>query len=74
VDHTVGIAMLQSPAFDARLAWPGIAIGLCLIVSSLEFVGPFEDKGGKLAGSMVPIAYTACSLWLVISGIVLLIA
>jgi hypothetical protein len=74
VDHTVGIAMLQSPAFDARLAWPGIAIGLCLIVSSLEFVGPFEDKGGKLAGSMVPIACTACSLWLVISGIVLLIA
>jgi hypothetical protein len=56
------------------LAWPGIAIGLTLIVGSLEFVGPFEEKGWKLAGTMIPIAYTAWSLWLVISGVVLLIA
>jgi Domain of unknown function (DUF4386) len=69
----VGIAMLQSPTFDAWLAWPGIAIGLTLILGSLEFVGPFEEKGWKLAGTIVPIAYTAWSLWLVISGIVLLI-
>jgi hypothetical protein len=70
----VGIAMLQSSAFDAWLAWPGIAIGLALVVGSLEFVGPFEEKGSKLAGAIVPIAYIAWSLWLVISGIVLLIA
>jgi Domain of unknown function (DUF4386) len=70
----VGVAMLQSPAFDAWLAWPGIAIGLCLVVGSLEFVGPFEVKGWKLAGTIVPIAYVAWSLWLVISGLVLLIA
>jgi len=31
----VGVAMLQSSAFDAWLAWPGIAIGLCLVVGSL---------------------------------------
>jgi Domain of unknown function (DUF4386) len=70
----VGVAMLQSSAFDAWLAWPGIAIGLCLVVGSLEFVGPFEVEGWKLAGTIVPIAYTAWSLWLVISGLVLLIA
>ena len=70
----IGIAMLQSSAFDAWLAWPGIAIGLALIVGSLEFVGPFEEKGWKLAGTIVPIAYTAWSLWLVVSGLVLLIA
>jgi Domain of unknown function (DUF4386) len=70
----VGVAMLQSSAFDAWLAWPGIAIGLCLVVGSLEFVGPFEVKGWKLAGTIVPIAYVAWSLWLVISGLVLLIA
>jgi hypothetical protein len=70
----VGIAMLQSSAFDAWLAWPGIAIGLFLVVGSLEFVGRFEEKGWKFAGTIVPIAYTAWSLWLVISGIVLLIA
>ena len=70
----VGIAMLQSSAFDAWLAWPGIVIGLSLVVGSLEFVGRFEEKGWKLAGTIVPIAYIAWSLWLVISGLVLLIA
>ena len=70
----IGIAMLQSPAFPAWLAWPGIAIGLALVIGSLEFVGGFEEKGWKLAGIIVPIAYTAWSLWLVISGIVLLLA
>jgi hypothetical protein len=49
-------------------------IGLTLIVGSLEFVGPFEENGWKLAGRIVPIAYTAWSLWLVISRVVLLIA
>jgi Domain of unknown function (DUF4386) len=68
----VGVAMLQSSAFDAWLAWPGIAIGLLLIAGSFEFVGRFEEKGWKLAGAIVPIAYTAWSLWLVISGLVLL--
>jgi hypothetical protein len=66
--------MLQSSAFDAWLAWPGIVIGLALVAGSLEFVGPFEEKGWKLAGTMVPTAYTAWSLWLVMSGVVLLLA
>jgi len=69
----VGVAMLQSSAFDAWLAWPGIAIGLTLVVGSFEFVGPFEAKGWKLAGTIVPIAYIAWSLWLVTTGLVLLI-
>ena len=64
----------EPSAFDAWLAWPGIVIGLFLVVGSLEFVGRFEEKGWKLAGTIVPIAYTAWSLWLVISGLVLLIA
>ena len=68
----VGVAMLQSSAFDAWLAWPGIIIGLFLIVGSLEFVGRFEQEGWKLAGAIVPIAYTAWSLWLISAGLVLL--
>jgi hypothetical protein len=32
----------------------------------LEFVGACEEKGWKLAGTIVPIAYTAWSLWLII--------
>jgi hypothetical protein len=70
----VAVAMLQSSTFPAWLAWPGIAIGLCLAVGSLEFVGRFEEKGWKLAGIMVPIAYTAWSLWLVVAGVVVFIA
>jgi hypothetical protein len=43
------------------------------MLGSLEFVGRFEERGWKLAGTVIPIAYIAWSLWLVISGIVLLI-
>jgi uncharacterized protein DUF4386 len=70
----VAVAMLQSSAFEPWLAWPGIAIGLLLVAGSLEFVGRFEEAGWKLAGATVPIAYTAWSLWLVVSGFVLLVA
>jgi hypothetical protein len=68
----VGAAMLRSSAFDDWLAWPGIAIGAVLAVGSLEFVGRFEEQGWKLAGTLVPIAYTVWSLWLLVAGIVLL--
>jgi hypothetical protein len=68
----VGVAMLQSSTFEPWLAWPGIAIGLALVIGSFEFVGRFEEDGWKLAGTMVPIAYTAWSLWLIIAGVVLL--
>jgi hypothetical protein len=68
----VGVAMLQSSVFEAWLAWPGIAVGALLVLGSLEFVGRFEEQGWKLAGTVVPIAYTAWSLWLIVAGIVLL--
>jgi hypothetical protein len=68
----VGIAMLQSSVFEGWLAWPGIAIGALLVLGSFEFVGRFEENGWKLAGTLVPIAYTAWSLWLIVAGVVLL--
>ena len=68
----VGVAMLQSSAFVPWLALPGIAIGVALVAGSLEFVGRFEEKGWKLAGAAVPIAYVAWSLWLMGAGLVLL--
>jgi hypothetical protein len=68
----VGIAMLQSSVFEAWFAWPGIAVGALLVLGSFEFVGRFEEQGWKLAGTVVPIAYTAWSLWLIIAGVVLL--
>ncbi len=54
------------------LAWPGIVIGLLLVFGSLEFVGPFEESGWKLAAFLVPLAYIAWSLWLIAAGVVLL--
>jgi hypothetical protein len=65
--------MLQSATFDAWLAWPGIIIGLLLVTGSLEFVGRFEKQGWKLAGMIIPITYIAWSLWLILTGLTLLI-
>jgi hypothetical protein len=69
----VAVAMLQSSAFEAWLAWPGVVIGASLMLGSLEFVGRFEEQGWKLAGAIVPIAYIAWSLWLILARLVLLI-
>jgi hypothetical protein len=68
----VAIAMLQSSSFGDWLAWPGIGVGALLVVGSLEFVGRFEEHGWKLAGTIVPIAYTAWSLWLLTAGVAVL--
>lgn len=55
----VGVAMLQSSTFETWLGWPGIIIGLFLVVGSLEFVGPYEEQRWRLAGAIVPITYIA---------------
>ncbi len=51
----------------------GLPIGVALVVGSLEFVGRNEPAGWKLAGTIVPIAYIAWSLWLVAMGVLVLI-
>jgi hypothetical protein len=48
-----------------------VVIGLALLVGTLEFVGPNEPEGWKLAGTIVPVAYVAWSAWLVALGIAL---
>ena len=67
-----GVAMLHSSHFESWLGWVGIIIGLFLVVGSFEFVGRFEKEGWKLAAAIVPIAYIAWSLWLIVSGLILL--
>jgi len=69
----IGVAMLHSSLFEAWLGWPGIIIGLLLVVGSFEFVGRFEEQGWKFAGTIVPITYIAWSIWLIVSGVVLLL-
>ena len=68
----VGVAMLQSTEVHPLLGAAGILIGAILAVCSLEFVGPFERNGWKLAGTLTPFAYIAWSFWLVATGVALL--
>ncbi len=46
-------------------------IGVALLIGTLEFVGPNEREGWHLAGTIVPIAYIAWSLWLIALGVFL---
>ena len=47
----------------------GVPIGVALLVGTLEFVGPNEERGWPLAGTIVPIAYIAWSIWLIALGV-----
>jgi hypothetical protein len=69
----VGVAMTQANVFPSWLGWPGVVLGLALVVGSIEFVGPFEETGWGFAGTLVPIAYIVWSLWLVAAGITLVL-
>jgi hypothetical protein len=51
----------------------GLPIGISLLIGTLEFVGPNEESGWPLAGTIVPIAYIAWSLWLIALGVSLLL-
>jgi hypothetical protein len=43
------------------------------VLGSLEFVGPSEPRGWKLAGALVRVAYIAWSVWLLALAIGLLL-
>jgi DNA-directed RNA polymerase subunit beta len=51
----------------------GIPIGIALLIGTLEFVGPNEERGWALAGTIVPVAYIAWSIWLIVLGVGLLV-
>src|SRR5690554_6449534 len=69
----VGVGILQSANVPSWLGIIGIVIGAALAVCSLEFVGPFEPKGWRVAASATPVVYIVWSLWLVATGITLLL-
>lgn len=69
----VGIGMLQSSEVHPVLGIAGILIGAVLALCSIEFVGPFERQGWKLAAALTPITYIAWSAWLLATGIALLL-
>jgi hypothetical protein len=67
-----GVALIQSDAVAGSLGAIGVAIGPLFLLSSAEFLGPFEPRGWKLAGQLTPFAYIAWSLWLIALGVALL--
>jgi hypothetical protein len=66
-------SILSTPVLPGWLGIVGILIGFALLVGTLEFVGPNEERGWALAGTVVPIAYIAWSIWLVALGIGLIL-
>ena len=69
----VGIAILRGDAVAAWLGWAALPIGLGLIVTSAQFLGPNEELGWTPAGKVVPVLYVVWSLWLVALGIALIV-
>ncbi len=66
-------SVLSTAVLPGWLGLIGIPIGLALLIGTLEFVGPNEENGWALAGTIVPIAYIAWSLWLISLGVGLLL-
>lgn len=68
----IGVAILGSTVLAGWIGVVGIILGLALMFGSLEFVGKHEERGFKLAAVVVPVAYLAWSLWLIVLGVALL--
>jgi len=70
----VAVAIQSSPVLPGWLGLLGIPIGIALLVGTFEFVGPNERDGWGLAGTIVPIAYVAWSIWLMALGAFLVLS
>lgn len=69
----IAASILAGVVLPAWLGALGIPIGLAILVGTLEFAGPNEPEGWALAGTVVPIAYIAWSVWLILLGVFLLL-
>lgn len=67
----VAAGLVASAVVPAWLGLVGLPIGLAFLVGALEFVGPNEKDGWRLAGALVPITYVAWSAWLIAFGVAL---
>jgi hypothetical protein len=67
------VALIQSEVLHPLFGVVGLVLAPLFVLGSLEFVGPFEVRGWKLAGALVPLAYIGWSVWLLAVGIGLLL-
>ena len=69
----VAASILSTAVVPVWLGLIGLPIGVALLIGTLEFVGPNERDGWAIAGTIVPIAYIAWSLWLIALGVLLIL-
>ena len=69
----VAASLLSTEVLPGWLGLIAMPIGVALLIGTLEFVGPNEQDGWPLAGTIVPIAYIAWSIWLIALGVFLLL-
>ncbi len=69
----VAVSIVTTSVVAGWVGWLGLPIGVALLVGSVEFVGPNEEHGWSTAGVVVPIAYVAWSVWLIVIGVGLLV-
>jgi hypothetical protein len=69
----VAASILSTVILPGWLGVIGLPIAVALLTGAFEFVGPNERDGWPLAGTIVPIAYIAWSLWLIGLGVFLLV-
>ena len=69
----VSASIVSTTVLPSWLAIVGVVIGVAVLIGTLEFVGPNERDGWPMAGTIVPIAYIAWSLWLIVIGVLLLV-
>lgn len=69
----VAASILSAAVLPVWFAVAGLAIGVALLIGTLEFVGANERDGWALAGTIVPVAYIAWSVWLIALGVFLLV-
>jgi hypothetical protein len=68
-----GVALIQSDLLHPLFGIAGLLLAPLFVLGSLEFVGPFEPRGWKPAGMLVPLACIGWSLWLLALGVGLLV-
>jgi hypothetical protein len=68
-----GVALIQSDLLHPLFGVVGLVLAPLFMLGSLMFVGPFEPRGWRLAGTLVPFAYIGWSVWLLALGTGLLV-
>jgi Domain of unknown function (DUF4386) len=67
----IGVATTQATVVPDWLGGPGIALGAGLMIGSVEFLGPNEERGWKLADAAIPFSMWRGRCWLLALGITL---